>query len=83
MHIFLMGSSCWADVPTAMPSPSKAVITAVREEYMIFGWNKCLDPSKASRWVFRLQARATNDDDDDDSRLGRRHEGLKQEGKRR
>ena len=65
-----MGSSCWADVPIAMHS--KAVITAVREEYMIIVW-------KEWPMVFRTSSTATHNDD---SRLERRHEGLKQEGKR-
>lgn len=55
VHMFLMGSSCWADIPTAMPS--KAVIRAVNEEYIIIVWNGCLDPNKSSQWLPELQAR--------------------------
>lgn len=55
VHMFLMGSSCWADILTAMPS--KAVMTAVNEAYMIIVWNGCLDPNKASQWLPRLRAR--------------------------
>lgn len=68
-----MGSSCWADVPAAMPS--KAVITAVREEYMIIVWNKSQQRTPADGFSDFKHG-------DDDSRLGRRHEELKQEGKR-
>lgn len=79
--MFLMGSSCWADIPTAMPS--KAVIRAVNEEYIIIMWKWMSRSQQGQPMASRTSSTAT-DNDGDTSRSRRRHEGgLKQERKRR
>lgn len=77
--MFLMGSSCWADKATAMPS--KAVTRPVNEEYIIIGVEWMSRSQQSQPMASPSTSSTATDNDGDTSRSRRRHQGLKQEGK--
>lgn len=72
--MFLMGSSCWADTATAMPS--KAVTRAVNEEYIIIGVEWMSRSQQGQSMAFRSTSSTATDNDGDTSQSRIRHEGL-------